>query len=283
MILLDKEKRFKIMAYKEIAMSVLITLVVFVPWQLYVMHYFPQEASYAYEFNRRHITEPLAGHTGSAWYQISLLGEQFGLIVPYILVFAIFFFYKTSVNKKLTLVFLFFLFSVYTFFAFVTTKMPLFCLAVSPMIYIMLASLIAEILKFTQRFSKAKMIVPFLLLLAVTFFNFDMNHIEQDHTDRNPGNYVRYDAIHNREINKSLNSILPSLDYVVFNCGGFNTTLVMFYSDVTAYGFYPSEEDYKKLKSRGIKIATFTDENMPEYFANDADVFKIKDKIIPVH
>ena len=283
LILFDSEKRFKIKSYKEIAISFLIALFVFMPWQLYIMHYFPKEAAYVYEFNRRHITEALEGHAGSAWFQLSLLGEQFGLIVPYLLVFAIFFFYKNSVNKKIAIVFLFYVFILYAFFAFVTTKMPLVCLAVAPIIYIMLASLISEVLKFIQRLPKAKMLVSFLLLLLITFYNFDMDYIEQNHTERNPGNYVRRIAIHNREINKSLNSTLPSLDYVVFNCGGYNTTLVMFYSDVTAYGAYPTEEEYKKLKSKKIKMATFTDENIPDYFANDAEVFKIKEKIIPVH
>src|SRR5690606_18424335 len=37
--------------------SLIICCIVFLPWQLYILHRFPDMAAYVYEFNRRHITE----------------------------------------------------------------------------------------------------------------------------------------------------------------------------------------------------------------------------------
>src|SRR5690606_9343736 len=58
--------------------SLIICCIVFLPWQLYILHRFPDMAAYVYEFNRRHITEALEGHEGGYFYYFKFLKDLFG-------------------------------------------------------------------------------------------------------------------------------------------------------------------------------------------------------------
>ena len=46
-------------------------LLTFLPWQIYIQVYFPEEATWAYQYNRMHITEVLSGMGGGILYQFN--------------------------------------------------------------------------------------------------------------------------------------------------------------------------------------------------------------------
>jgi len=50
--------------------------------------------------------------------------------------------------------------------------------------------------------------------------------------------------------------------------------MLMFYSNATAYRHYPDPDQYRKLKSRGVKMAVFADEKIPDYLRLDPAVIK---------
>jgi 4-amino-4-deoxy-L-arabinose transferase-like glycosyltransferase len=77
--LLYNHKRIKVIKeWSALIFSVIICVIVFAPWQLYIIHNFPEQAYYEYEFNRRHITEALEGHEGSVFYYIKHLPQLLG-------------------------------------------------------------------------------------------------------------------------------------------------------------------------------------------------------------
>jgi len=58
--------------------SLLVCCTVFLPWQFYILHRFPDLAAYVYDFNRRHISEALEGHGGDSFYYFYCLKDLFG-------------------------------------------------------------------------------------------------------------------------------------------------------------------------------------------------------------
>ena len=81
-------------------------------------------------------------------------------------------------------------------------------------------------------------------------------------------------------IDKQVAAKLRQDECLVFNCGGYNTIMFMFYSGKTANGAYPDLQQYLMLKKKKIKMATFVDDNCPLYLLNDPDVKKIYSRLI---
>jgi len=56
-ILKAQQKKFKLIEYKDFFISFLITMLIALPWQIYIFLKFPQEAALAYEFNAKHFLQ----------------------------------------------------------------------------------------------------------------------------------------------------------------------------------------------------------------------------------
>lgn len=283
--LVDKEKRNEKKNYIHLLYALLTAIFIFLPWQVYILTAFPQEAVYELKYNSKHFFEDVEGHKGDNWFHFDQLAIYYGKLAPYIILVAFFFFVRLLKDNFSKMVIAGSIVMAYLFYTFAKTKMPLFCNVVSPLVFLAFGALMyssSEFIK-TKLRPAAYNSVFFIAIILTGYWVLDIDRIEQKHTLRDPDNYVRQAAIYNKETNKSIKDILPSRDYVVFNCGGYNATLVMFYSDVTAYGFYPSPEQYEALKSKKINIAVVADDLLPGYLATDPDIFKIQKKIIPVH
>ena len=50
--------------------------------------------------------------------------------------------------------------------------------------------------------------------------------------------------------------------------------------EISPYYEKHNKEYLEALKKKGIKMAVFVDDKLPSYFADDAEVIKIKEKII---
>jgi 4-amino-4-deoxy-L-arabinose transferase len=64
-------------SYLHIALGVASCILVFAPWQLYILYRFPQETAISYATNLKHMTEDL-GHPGNAWTHLGLLNKSYG-------------------------------------------------------------------------------------------------------------------------------------------------------------------------------------------------------------
>jgi len=59
--------------YKNLIISLSLTLLIVIPWQIYTFLTFPDEAAQAYKFNLLHFTKALDGHNGTVWYYLEWL------------------------------------------------------------------------------------------------------------------------------------------------------------------------------------------------------------------
>jgi hypothetical protein len=128
--------------------------------------------------------------------------------------------------------------------------------------------------------SIVRKIVParaFLLFLVVSlgllaYVTMDLRRLDSWHSDElSSWRTLRINAI----IDKHVAGKLQQDEKVVFNCAGNNPVMFMFYTGRTAYRRYPVKKEYLALKSRGIRMATFADENLPGFLRGDPSVRKI--------
>ncbi len=110
--------KFDFKKYKPIFISLFITLLIFIPWQIFIFHRFPTEAKLEYQFNMHHFSQVIDGQGGPFSYHFSYIGLIFGSVVPYFIVPGLLVFYFKSTDKKLSLSIIIALLFIYFFLLF---------------------------------------------------------------------------------------------------------------------------------------------------------------------
>ena len=151
--------------------------------------------------------------------------------------------------------------------------MELFCVIVCPVIFLGLGAILDKGVQLLKEHipARLKVLTITALLGIIAYINLDINQIDVWHSNKSSlwkRNNVA--AI----IDKIVADKLPSKEWVVFNGGGNNAIMMMFYTGATAYGCYPTAGQYQTLKAKGIKMATLADENIPGYLKQDPLVKK---------
>ncbi|MBA3705572.1 MAG: glycosyltransferase family 39 protein [Bacteroidetes bacterium] len=282
-IISDKEKRSSLLPYKQLFLSLIICLIIFVPWQLYIINFFPLESSYEYSFNAKHFVTALEGHGGDGWYYFDNLRKIYGggQLVPFIILISLIFFYKFIKANAIRVALFINIFIVYIFFSLAATKMISFCFLVSPLIFLSIATLITVFLSFIRekllKFRVVQHLIIVSLLIMFTWMNFDLYNTACKHTMIKPDeNDKRAEKINDVLFIKTLKDKLPSEDYVIFNCKPFRNISIMFYTNFIAYDFPLSYNNYLILKARKTKLAVIDNERLPDYLLNDSAIVKVR-------
>jgi 4-amino-4-deoxy-L-arabinose transferase len=283
-VIADKNSRASLKAWLEMVFAFFVTAIVSAPWFIYIAVKFPEETKATFKLQNDHLTQSL-DHDGPWWYHFQLLKEDYGWWMVILLPVCLLLFLRQKNKQPIrTGIFAAIIF-VYAFYSFVPTRMPLFCLPVSGLLYIVIADAFAgfNYFQFRANLREHKFLRPlkFLLLAFVTVMVFDQGRLEHFHTDRNEGNVYRPARIENKRTFEIAVASLRSPDAVIFNCGGYaNGVACMFYTGNTAYSFIPNEEQYRTLKNKGVQIAVFDDTTLPDYLVADSTVIKIHYKLI---
>lgn len=279
-VIFDSEKRLSLKTYLPLAISTVISILVFLPWQIYAIHSYPNEYFFEYERTNSHLWKAIEGHSESMFFHFNdglnlLYGS--GDFIPYILLLAIIMFVVKMENAKHKFVTLFSITFVYTFYTLAQTKMVTFPIIVAPFIFLALGHLIHLFSKFLSARIRIKWLGSLLVSVVVTLFafmNLNLEKIQNYHTDWKPhDNHKR--ALEIAEM-KTIHLIQKKLnrDYVVFN-----TTVTidghiptMFYTDITAYNFIPSKEQIQKVRHLDKKVAVLDMGNLPSHILEDKDI-----------
>ncbi len=282
MVVRVSEKKISIAYNWDILKSLLVTLLVAAPWQLYILFRFPEEARLAYEFISQHFLIPLEGHEGSMWYHFQEFNSIYGFGALLIIIPAIIIFIKQVKDKKLSASFLIMLTAVYIFFSFAATKMPSFPVVVAMIVFIVFASLLDYMISLIDRFITSVTIYNWVIAIGITtllFIRFDIESLQATHTQWKADNHYTRMLTHNRLLYSTLN--LPS-NSVLFNVKGRHYIEAMFYMGMPAYNFVPSYEQYHKIKKMGRTIVVFKQgsDDFPDYLINDSKVMFINREIL---
>ncbi|MDD4603520.1 MAG: glycosyltransferase family 39 protein [Bacteroidales bacterium] len=275
-IFAKKEKKVRIQELKNLGIALVCSLIIALPWQLYILMAYPNETMHVFLFNNnRHFMEALDGHSENRWYHFYLLSQQYGgLIVFFVILPGLYFLGKAMHSKTQKIAVITWLAVPYVFFTLAATKMPMYCTITSTIIFLGLGAILDKGIAWARKYLPARISwwVVMIFLGYLAYDNLYINQLDVWHSNKQSyWKMKNIDAI----IDKQVVNNLPAKDYVVFNCGGNDTTMFMFYSGTTAYGFYPDFNQYQTLKSKGIKMATFTDNKIPDFLRKDLSVKKI--------
>jgi 4-amino-4-deoxy-L-arabinose transferase len=259
---------------KRIGLALLLTTLVALPWQIYTMKAFPAESSYEYAYNTEHFFKALEGHDGNVWYHFLLVSHHYGsVLVLFVIVPGLVLLFGGISRKGVRAAMITIVITTYLFFTLAATKMPLFVTIVMPVMFLGLAAVLDKVIDTVSGWLPARL-VPFLLvplLVYMSYTNLSVHNMDLWHTDQH---LVWRKMRMNTLICKQAAGRLPSKDYVIFNTGGYNAIMFMFYTGYTTYGFYPTPEHMKMLKDRNIPVAVFADENIPGYLRDDPEVIR---------
>jgi 4-amino-4-deoxy-L-arabinose transferase-like glycosyltransferase len=276
----------KIKSYKPLFQSIIISFLVFVPWQIYTHLKFPNEAAFEYSYNTRHFFEALEGHTGDGWFHFNAFREIYGagVAIPFLyLVGLLIFLYKIKISAYRYAI-LFSTIIIYTFYTLAATKMTSFTIIVSPFLFLGLASLIdAAIVQLKDKI-RIKHFVPVftpILLVVIGFFLLNPKKIQVNHTYWKPLlNYYREADFNEMNFIKCTVDQLGNNNYVVFN-----TTVrtkgniaMMFFTNYIAYEIIPSPEQINQIALKKYKIAIWDNGILPSYIMENKDIIKIQFK-----
>lgn len=278
----DKKSRKEILHF---ILALIVCTVVFLPWQLYILHTFPMEAKYEFEYNSRHVWEVMESFSGDIWYYWDRFPIYFGYFIWFLVVAGlIMFLLIKKYHHKLTAAVVTCFLITYSFFSFIAqTKIGSYFNIAIPLGYIFMAVATYHILGMTiqtksivtddvsighlalnfhntikKRFAKF-LYIPVAITITIIVFN--IPEITATHDPKNLGinsNFWRYQA-HNDEVYRNLKKYIPANTKVVFNMLSFNEVDVMFYNKgIEACAWVPREDDFNKyIKAKNIPIAVF--------------------------
>ena len=274
-------KNIKIQSYFPILLSSIISLLVFLPWQVYIHLKYPIEAAHEMDLNSRHFFEVIEGHRESTWYYFTDGLETIygaGNLIPFILLVSTSLFLVAIKNKKHQIFITSVIIFVYLFYTLASTKMVSFPIIVSPIFFLSMGYLIFKILSVIEPIIKSSFLnqsISTSLLVLIAFTTLNLSKIETNHTDLNPyNNHNRVNEQMEMNFIQSLDKELKKEDYVIFNA---SITLngqipIMFFTNYIAYKFIPTQSQIEEVRKEGKKVAIIDLGNIPNYILLDKQI-----------
>lgn len=234
-------------------LAVAACVVVFLPWQLYILKAFPQEARYEFDYNSKHIFEAVEGHGGDWRYYWDLFhmyfAERIGILVPVGLLMVLML--KKYRNKTARLLAVCIM-TVFVFFSFIVkTKMPNYFFIAVPIGFILIAIALCEIATLVRLQDKVQIAVAAFFCFVI------LNPAEMRKLYATDDHY-RISRIYNTKIYKNLSKEIPPDIKLVMNVNQFEDIDVMFYNKgITAYHWTPDEDSRTRMMQAYMPIAVF--------------------------
>jgi 4-amino-4-deoxy-L-arabinose transferase len=274
----------KLNSYRPVLLSLFITVLVFVPWQIYILVNFPQESVYEFDYNSKHFFQTLENHEGDIWFHFDALKDIYGSgdAVPFIYLLGIIVFLKSISLRSYRYAIFFAVSLTYLFYSLAATKMTSYCIIVSPLFFLGLASLVDAAAAYVSskiRNTAFESVIRLMIPVTIGFFLNNIPKIQHYHTDWKPNdNCNRKAELKEMEFIHKLKSVLGDGKYVVFNSSPrLNGHIpVMFFTDYVAYDFIPTEAQMQQIEAREFKMAILDNGKLPYYIENKRDMVKIK-------
>ena len=268
---------YKISLYYDFLKSLIIALVISMPWQLYIMLRYPVQAEIEYGFNRKHITQALEGHSGDSYFYLEVLKIQYGYFAPLFCLLGIVLLYRYMKQKTMYLALISSFVFIYLFFTFVQTKMLGFTTIISFIVFLGFGAIVNRM---HDEFFASSNLKKFLFIGIVLFIGFSSFNIEGIQEKFTSWKVVEKDLFYlereenNKETAEHINNTEKDKTHVLFNCDFPGNISYMFETGLIAYSRPPSPEDVKVIKDHGYKIGIINTGLLAPEIENNSD-FKI--------
>lgn len=272
--------------YGHFSFAIISSLMVALPWQLYISIQFPEESAWEYQLNARHVTEVIEGHSGDAFFYINKMNEHYGIYLCIFLILGLIIqIFRIAKNKEesslLVMGILFF-----SFFNFIVkSKVSGFLFPISAFFFMWIAIGLHQTI---QTIHPLKFInkIPIRLCLFLTttlwgVYLLSFNNVARYRAD---DNIIRNEKIANTQTFKNLD--LPhqkDKQLVLFNTKTMQQVELMFYQDCSAYAWFPKQEVFEKLEqNQAYTLMVFPNHNeqvLPSYILKSTNT-KILNPVI---
>lgn len=237
---------------KKLALDTLIlftvSLIVFVPWQIFIAIEYPLESTWEKHYNWLHLTTVLSKQTGPWFYYIAKLRIHYGEIMYLPLVWLIYQIIKKKQPKLITLGI--WIFIPIGFFSLSMTKMQGYTLFNSPAIFIVIALFIITLknnLKGFNRQWKKGFAITIITLLIILPIRYSIERIKPfSEANQKKPLYMKKIEL----INKS-----PSSNLVIHSCP--KPIETMFFTNAIAYEKELTNQEKQKIINLGYTIMEF--------------------------
>jgi len=174
----------------HLLVSILICCLVFLPWQFYIFHAFPEEARYEMAYNTKHITEVVENHGGDNWFYWHQFSQYFGEYICYLLLPGILLLWaKKSIPKKYAFALTILMAIVFCFFTFfVKTRILSFVFTIAPYGLILMAIALGTCFHLLRK--KKWVLVPVMSLILVAVAYLSLNPMEMVEGRKQQGNWL---------------------------------------------------------------------------------------------
>ena len=217
------------------------TLVVFLPWQIYIHLAFPEEAAWESHYNRLHIFEGLGGQGRPFHYHFNNARILFGEIVYLPLVWLFWKSFKKWRNLKRMLLTTWILVP-FIFFSFASTKMQAYVLFTAPAIFIATALFWHYLYVFRNRFRFRWIPWLILFLLIALPVRYSLERIKPFTRTESRPSWV--DVLKNVDVDGK-NSVIFNVDFPIE---------AMFYTDFIAYEGIPDRKILESIVEEGYSV-----------------------------
>jgi 4-amino-4-deoxy-L-arabinose transferase len=278
--LLQKEKRNNLFSYLEITGSLVVTVIVALPWQIYIFNNFPLESKFEFEYNSLHFFQALEGHSGDYFYHLNKFESLFGTDFQYVFLVALVIFIFSKIKAKYKVSAASLIAIVYIFYSLAATKMPAFPIIVAPFIYLVVAvavSFLLQLLK-TTKVNDVIIKVVGLSLVFFMFFHF-LNHDSLALRNKTANLKTYQNATTTTMVYKSLTTMFEDKDVMVYNSRNYDKLKIMFHTNYRARSGFPSKKSISVLRDNNIEIVVFDNNKLPGYILNDSTIAKIKSPV----
>ena len=276
--------KWKLKSYLPFFISIAISSLIVIPWQLYIFHVYPLEAGYEFRLNTEHVFHAVENHAGDLWFHFKALKDIYGSgdLIPWLLLLGVVTFitkagkntYRVAIGVAIMIT--------YVFYSVVATKMISFCIIVSPFAFLGLGALTDVVFCFLKRKIPNRIfnyIFTSLALLFICFSMLNLSKIQKRHTDWNPReNNGRAESQREMNLIRKLLAQLHDEKYAVFNTAlATNGQIpVMFYTNYIAYDIVPNEKQIEEIRKQSYKVAIVDNDNLPAFIYRDEGIIKVK-------
>jgi 4-amino-4-deoxy-L-arabinose transferase-like glycosyltransferase len=251
LFLLHYQKRLLRKYFAHMAASIPLTLLMVLPWQIYIYSHFPAEALWESSHNLKHLTQVLDEQTGPWYYFLERITINYGEFILLPLIWFIITSFKTPRNKANAAIICWFIIPL-IFFSIAQTKMQGYILFTAPALFLMTAAFFdAVTFDFTIQHKPQKILRSLIIASMIILpFRYSIERVKPFENSINPPEWM--------EQTNQLVQMIPK-NSVIFNHP--YPIEAMFFYEITAYGFIPDSSQLRAAQKTGRFVAIL-DENI---------------------
>lgn len=240
------KKDFTIKSWIHLFTAGCIAALIFLPWQLYQYHLFPDLFLKEWKHNSLHLFEVVEGHFEPWYFHLTIWEDKLHLFYILFIIATVSYGFISKRNRSLSLSILLSIIAVMLFYSLASTKLPAFTLILIPYVSFLIAEFLSSIKK-----PRINLIVV-LTIAVVTLNNLYVNYYLKHDNNETISNRKSI-----RELGIGLRNTLPN-NAVIFNAPAMMYPDIAFFSHRSVYEKIPTPEEVKTIRELGKKVYILT-------------------------